>query len=226
MLTAKLILERFSKDGRLLERRERPSRSFLFQFIELLYVAHAQIQSGAPYAMTDIDSVARDIDVQSASDEESKCNLKIGSLGGDGAVYVYDGYYSIASQPSRNMLEGSKIGIQVGTGVGAVIPADVALGTRIAHGSAGGQLEYGGCELLSMAFVDPDGEFTIRRYFTNNSGGGITVEEVGIYAAAAEYFAGAAGGSWPFCIARDLTGGVAVANTELLRATYVLQITV
>lgn len=221
MLTAKLILERFSKDGRLLERRERPSRSFLFQFIELLYVAHAQIGTGV-YPMTDIDSAARNIDSQSLSDQKSKCTLQTGSLGGGGGLYVYDGKYSISSQPGKNFLEGSKIGIQAGTGVGGVTPADVALGTRIAHGRAGGELEYGGCEFTNMVFVDPNGEFTLRRYFTNNSGGGITVEEVGIYSAGG--VRDTAG--YPFCTARDLTGGVAVANTELLRATYVLQITV
>ncbi|MBA7589945.1 hypothetical protein ES708_32044 [subsurface metagenome] len=85
-------------------------------------------------------------------------------------------------------------------------------------------LEYGGCELIGIAFSDPNGEFTIRRYFTNNSGGLITVEEVGIHAV------GTKGsypyGAWPFLIARDLTGGIAVADTEILRATYVPQITV
>ncbi|MBA7677972.1 hypothetical protein ES703_86239 [subsurface metagenome] len=223
MLTAKLILERFSKDGRLLERREQPSRSFLFQFIELLYVAHAQILSGAPYSMQDITNTARDIDSEhSVSSHNSKATLKIGASGGDSGNLCHSGINPGAAV-QQNTLEGQLIGIVVGTGVGAVIPADFALGTQIAHGRGGGELEYGGCELLNIVFVNPNGEFTIRRYFTNNSGGGITVEEVGIYSVGVNY---STSGAWPFCIARDLTGGIAVADTEILRATYVPQITV
>lgn len=223
MLTAKLILERFSKDGRLLERREQPSRSFLVQFIELLYVASAQIQDGAPYIMTDIDGNPQDIDGRTdpfGGLRRSKSNIRLGSPPGDSGVYCHSGGQTWLVGP--NTIVGDEIGIQVGTGVGVVTPTDTAMGTRIAHGRGGGELEYGGCELVGIAFANPNGEFTIRRYFTNNSGGGITVEEVGLYTVGVEFNAGA----WPFCAARDLTGGVAVANTELLRATYVVQITV
>lgn len=83
------------------------------------------------------------------------------------------------------------------------------------------ELEYGGMEVIGLTFSDPDGEFTIRRYFTNRSGQSITVEEVGIQAKGE-----IAGDVFAFLIARDLTGGIAVANTQILRATYVPQITV
>jgi len=229
MLTAKLILERFSKDGRLLERREQPSRSFLIQFIELLYVAHAQITPGAPYSMQDITDTARDVD--SGGDLSSawlKGNLKMGSTPGGSEQLVLAGSVETAAANTivNISVVGEELGIVVGTGVGAVIPADFALGARILHGSVGGRLEYGGCELVGIAFADPNGEFTMRRYFTNNSGGGITVEEVGIYAGGTKQVILDFGFAWPFATARDLTGGVAVANTELLRVTYVVQITV
>jgi len=91
-------------------------------------------------------------------------------------------------------------------------------------GRSSGELQYGGCELVDMVISDPDGEFTIRRYFNNKSGESRTVNEVGIYAA---------GGSdgdectYSFCIAHDIVSpGVAVADGQLLRATYVPQITV
>jgi len=227
MLTARLVLERFSKDGRLLEKRDRPSRSFLFQFIELLYVAHAQIVDGAPYSMMDITSAARDVDSQTTSGAHyTKGTLRIGAPGGGSETIFSPGNrptatvdYSLRGHP------GDFVGIQAGTGVGVVTPTDVAMGTRIAHGEAAGELEYGGCELVRMTIADPNGQFTIRRYFTNNSGGGITVQEVGIYAGGTKYLA-ADGYAYIFAIARDLTGGVAVADTELLRATYVVQITV
>lgn len=229
MLTAKLIVERFDKDLRLLERREQPSRSFVAGFIKLLYVAHSQITEAAPYSMNDITNVARNVDSQSFTGDPprgAKSNLRIGAAPGVSEVFCVTGL-NVLPNVNSVTIEGEKIGIVVGTGVGAVAPTNVALGTRILHGTQAGRFEYGGCELLSIAFANPNGQFTIRRYFTNNSGGGITVQEAGIYSVGTDR--GTISGdtfAWPFCIARDLTGAVAVANTELLRVTYVVAITV
>jgi len=227
MLTVKLILERLDKDHRVLERREQPSKSFVRNFISLLYCAHAQIQSGAPYTITDIDGSARTVDSQSISGARySKGNLMIGAPPGISAARCLPGSdaASVVTLMNRWEIEGSKMGIQVGTGVTAVTPTDTALATRILHGRAAGQLEYGGCELVGIAFVNPNGEFTIRRYFTNLSGGSITVNEAGIHSAGTDYNDYYA---WAFLIARDIVSpGVAVANTELLRVSYVPQITV
>ena len=232
MLTAKLILERFDKDHLLLERREQPSRSFTLGFIQMLYLAHAQIDTATPYPMNDITNTARDVDGDGTTAmRTTKANLKIGASPGNSGMYCSCGELSSINSTlnaDTMTIEGEKVGIVVGTGVGAVTPTDYALGTRIVHGSGANEFEYGGCELLSIAFANPNGEFTIRRYFTNNSGGAITVAEVGIYAVGclAKGPTGMVWESYSFLIARDLTGGVAVANTELLRVTYVPQITV
>ncbi len=86
------------------------------------------------------------------------------------------------------------------------------------------ELEYGGCELVNIAFAHPNGEFTIRRYFTNNSGVSITVNEIGIQAMGE---GAAAPKVWSFLIARDVVSpGVAVDDGQVLRVTYVVQITV
>lgn len=227
MLTAKLILERLDKEGNLLERRGQKSKSFTKNFLALLYVAHAQILESAPYSITDITGAARDVDSYATvpGARSTKSTLMIGSTPGNAGMYSFCGFTSVAL--TNTMIEGSKIGIQVGTGVGVVAPTDVALGTRILHGTGAGLLEYGGCELVGIAFADPNGQFTIRRYFTNHSGGLITVQEAGIYAVGTLYKATSPFGTpWPFCIARDLTGAVPVNDTELLRVTYVVQITV
>jgi len=229
MLTAKLTLERFDKDHRLLERREQPSRSFLLQFIELLYVGSAQILTGAPYSMQDIANVARDVDSSSTTATGfRKDNLKIASVPGGATQLVNAGSVeNAAADTIQNAeIQGETIGIVIGTGAVAVTPIDFALGAVINNGRAGGEMEYGGCELVNIAFADPNGTFDVRRYFTNLSGGAITVEEVGINAAGGHYVSNDWGPVFPFCIARDLTGGVAVANTELLRVTYTIQITV
>ena len=224
MLLVKLTLERLDKDYRLLERREQRSRSFLKNFISLLYCAHAQITAAAPFTMSDITNTARTVDSQGVdvSQRYSKANLRMAAPPGVSGIYCTYGY--TAGRPNQTTIEGDKLGIIVGTGTTAVTPTDVALVARVAHGRATGQLEYGGCELINIAFVAPNGEFTIRRYFTNASGGSITINEIGIYSVGTDfdtYYA------WPFCVARDIVSpGIAVANTELLRVTYVPQITV
>ncbi|MBA7478565.1 hypothetical protein ES707_13992 [subsurface metagenome] len=364
MLTTKLILERLSKEGKLLERREQQSRSFVLQLIDFLYIKHAQTNR----ATRDIDNTLRTLDYNLAAQH----NLLVASPGGHaGAACIYAKYF--------RFLEGQDVGIQVGRGTAAPTPADYKMEDRIDHGSCGksgvpatfnnpsfetgdltswtpassanmeaiartdawairdgtyycalwstahwdlgnyaqvsqdidltnithlrfqlraeggisdrfrfevsvdghpvywkelggntdypnqladvrgytgvhtvtfkciadeaevggaGQgawldnietllltdpeIEYGGTEVLSPIFSDPNGEFTIRTYLTNNSGQSITVEEVGIQAAGEDTTPVA----YAFLIARDLTGGIAVADTEILRVTYVPQITV
>jgi hypothetical protein len=225
MLTAKLTLERFDKNHRLLEKRVQPSRSFLIQFIEGLYVQHAQILAAGPYAMDDITNTSRNVDAQGQNSwHYAKNNLCMGAPGGDSDFFLATGY---TQAPVNSAIEGYNIGIVVGTGNNPVAPGDYALQTQVAQGRAAGQLEYGGCEWVNMAFADPNGTVDLRRYFTNLSGGGITIEEVGIYGSGTLYAsAGLGGRAWPFAFARDLTGGVAVADTELLRVTYTIQITV
>ena len=233
MLTAKLILERLDKEGRLLERREQKSRSFVKNFIGMLYLPHAYILASAPYSMNDITNTARDTDSQvglgGVLARSQKSTLAMaGQPGRATGIYLAGntGSYNIEIN-ELNFKEGNLVGIQVGTGTNAVTPTDVALQTRVAHGRSAGQLEYGGCEFINITFSDPNGEFTIRRYFTNASGGSITVNEVGIYATAGKAIGTNGGNTYIFLIARDkVDPGVAVADTEILRATYVPQITV
>ena len=99
-------------------------------------------------------------------------------------------------------------------------------------GSAAAELEYGGCDIFGLTIADPDGEFSIRRLFTNNSGEAITVKESGIHAAVTKYVGGGdhpyfQGQAYAICVARDVLGApVVVADTEVLQVTYTPQITV
>ncbi|GAI61416.1 unnamed protein product, partial [marine sediment metagenome] len=136
MLTVKLILEKLDKEGRVLERREQRSKSFVKNFLSLLYVAHAQIQSGAPYSMTDIDGNARDIDSVAVYSpyRYSKATLRIGSAPGQSGTMLFRGnraYTNLVTVP------GEKIGIQVGRGDTAVTPTDTKLEDTIYHGRQG-----------------------------------------------------------------------------------------
>ncbi|GAI19419.1 unnamed protein product, partial [marine sediment metagenome] len=139
MLTAKLILERLDRDGRLLERREQLSKSFTKGFLELLYLAHAQITAGAPYNMTDIYGNARTVDSQAISAaRQFKENLRIGAPAGIAHVFCLVGNeLDSASEFLKGEMEASKIGIQVGRGDTAVTPTDTKLENRIYHGRQG-----------------------------------------------------------------------------------------
>ena len=80
----------------------------------------------------------------------------------------------------------------------------------------GSQLEFGGCELNYLRFgVFPhNGEFTISRYFTNHCGNNVSVTEAGMVA-------------YPgLLIAHDTFVAITLADGQLLRVSYIPQITV
>jgi len=79
------------------------------------------------------------------------------------------------------------------------------------------KVHYSGCEVVDdESYVNPNGSFTLRRYFTNKSGGAVSVSEVGITATPEAVY-----------IARDLVSpAVNVLNNETLKVEYTFQITV
>lgn len=148
-------------------------------------------------------------------------NIVIRATGGDASNSihlimdqdkVYDGgwgYYSSSSGGSWTTHVGSSY---------AWITLFEELGQNVERG-----VLYSGCEIYGLSFSHPNGQFTIRRYFHNISGSNWTVNEVGIYAMGTH----SSSQCWSFMIARDVVSpGVALADGELLRVTYVPQITV
>lgn len=212
MIKTNLSLRRFDKEMKILEQREQLSKSWLKHFIDLLYI----LNSKTGLTVNDISSTPRALVWSSSS---ALGHLRVGSAPGGILVAITR---SASDWNYSTPQVGENIGIVVGTGAGAVTPAQDALGTKIDHGIGAGQLLHGGCEIFGLSFVNPNGQFSIVRLFRNLSGGSITVNEVGIYAVGDI----AVSSCYVFCIARDLTGGIAVAHTELLEVTYVPQITV
>jgi hypothetical protein len=221
MIKTMLTLERFSPRGDPLEKREQESRSWLKHFFDLLYTQCAVLAQPT----NDIASVSKNV----AASPLYQCpvgTLMVASPPGNTQVFIptfFGGYYMYCSNPRR---KGNDVGIMVGTGNNPVTPVQDALQTRVAHGEAAGQLLHGGTELYGLTFANPNGQFTIRRYFTNVLGGNISIQEVGIYSPGLESpFGGLT--AFFFCIARDVVApAVVVANGEILRVTYVPAITV
>jgi hypothetical protein len=98
------------------------------------------------------------------------------------------------------------------------------MGAIISHGNGSGQLYYGATTMENPQ--NPSGTnywiFRIIRTFTNNSGGSITVKEIGLIVKC--YDSG--GNTRYFLIARDVISPVTVPNGATLTIRYIPKITV
>lgn len=72
-------------------------------------------------------------------------------------------------------------GIVVGTGTNAVDESDIALQTKIAHGTGAGQLQHGAMSISAPGISGSDTTLVMSRAFTNGTGSTITVQEVALY---------------------------------------------
>lgn len=140
-----LTLTKSDRQGRVIETRKQYVRSFTEYLMELLYIAHAQIQSAAPRTIYDITGGVRYTDVQSPTSgygfRRLKPNLLIASPGGKSQVLVGEatqyssGGTTYTFDPALGtIMPGELIGIQIGSANTAVTPTDKRLVSRIPHG--------------------------------------------------------------------------------------------
>lgn len=114
------------------------------------------------------------------------------------------------------------LGIVIGTDDTAESFEDCALTALIDNGAGAGEMNYVASELHSMSYVGVVLKDTLERFFNNNSGGAITVNEIGIYVG----YMKTGPAAEDFMIARDKLGaGVAVADTAQLKVTYEISLT-
>jgi hypothetical protein len=113
----------------------------------------------------------------------------------------------------------SNAGILAGTGTNAVTINDINLQTKIVHGTSAGQLEYS-AESTSSAWTvsGSDAYFSRQRTLANNSGGNITINEVG-------YVTNYSGGL-TFLLERTLPTPYTVNNGTGVIITYKWQVSV
>jgi len=108
-------------------------------------------------------------------------------------------------------------GILVGTDATAFSIENYVLGALIANGTGAGQLSYQGMAIPSVTWTQ--GSLTMNvnwnRYMNNNSGGDITVEEVGLAAYTEQGY---------ILFERHVTGGLAVPATAQLKCDYDMSI--
>ena len=112
-------------------------------------------------------------------------------------------------------------GIVVGTNAGtsAEDNEDYSLDTKIAEGAGGGQLSYQAVTIVDAREVGPNVDLDVSRVFQNDSGGTITVKEIGVIVkntTDTKYH----------LILRDVVADEPVDDAEALTVVYVLRTTV
>lgn len=216
------------KEWKITYKAKQPMRSWVLGLFQVWYPCLG-FNSNTLAGITDVNGNAHNLN----NGTQGLMNLMVGAPGGRTVCFSVDKLLSRGTgdrgePPCGGALHdtlrvGYDIGIIVGSDNTAVTPTDTKLNTRINHGNAAGQLEYGGCEVLEPSFANPNGSMLIRRYFTNDSGGNVTVQECGIYSFGYQDTSHI----YNYCIARDVVNpAVVVADTEILVATYTVGITV
>lgn len=180
-------------DGSIARRtHRRVSRSFVQQFLKLLnvHMEHAYGGGHTGPQVTDTSNTTRTL------------------------TFIAADSHLAVDAPEDN----DTYGIVVGSDNTAESNTQYVLGTQIADGTGAGQLDYGAHVWIDAQVVGANVDLQIQRTFINNSGGGVTVEECGIYVKSYNvYF---------FMIIRDVTGTVTVNDGQTLTVDYTLRTTV
>jgi len=213
-----LTLEVLDKDGNVLSKRKQRSHSWtrnaynhLFSQLAGKDLDDATTFGGGYLNIKDTGGTVRDGSYPSCISNMGTDDLYTM----DTPLLAYGGYLAEAANDDY--------GILVGTGTGAESFEDFALGTKIVNGNVATQLAYGEHDAHAETYTAGTKTYDVDlvRYLNNNSGGSITVTEVGLV------FCGYAAGSEGLYIlvARDkLASGVAVAATGQLKVTYTISL--
>lgn len=102
-------------------------------------------------------------------------------------------------------------GIVVGSDNTAVTINDYKLGTKITS------LSYGASTIASPAATASVSSVTLTRVFTNGTGSGVTINEIGLYSGSGGYY---------YCLIRDVPTPIVLGDGEQLTLNYIIQATV
>ena len=209
-LKAFLEFEVKDRDGKLITRRKQRAHSWVRNLYNLMVCQAGAVAGDSAVGLALLDTsgaVRSDPTTQPASGEAS-------SGSNNRRIYVGLGYglYAGAGVDS--------FGIVIGTGSDPESFEDYALGSRISSGNLAGQLAYSITDAPVISTVGTTKKTQWVRYFNNNSGGAITVNEVGMYTKGciSSY-------AITYMLCRDLvSGGVEVPDTGQLKVTYTIQL--
>lgn len=207
VIEAFLTLEVFDKDGRLLRRHRQRSHSWVRNAYNIMFCQLAGKNA----------------------DDDTFGAGKLSARDTGGIVRYGFSPVSLAGQQDIDQagygyraVGGSDLhGIQVGSGTNAESFEDYALQTLIDDGVGAGELSYVESDAHSITYTA--GTKTLKnelaRYFNNNSGGTVTVNEVALCGR------GYVGGYYYLLTSRDkLASAVNIPDTGQLKVTYTIQL--
>lgn len=212
MLFVEYFVEKFNADGQLLDSWKKSSKSFVLNFIKILYRAMSQ-DVGDDANMLSVFDITNNPQIASHYTNLFYC----AGVSGKSRQWIKSWYHQY--------VYGEYLGIVVGTGSTAVSPGQTKLVTPIAHGTGAGELEYFGMLVMDESDFNVDAGvdeayFEIERIFRNASGGSITIEEIGINTLA---IAPGVVSNLVFCILRDVDT-IEVADGEYLKIKYRIKV--
>jgi hypothetical protein len=202
MPKAEIEFEVRDKDGKLVRKGKMPANSWVGNIIGLL----SSLTKGATSATstTSIYPVITRADLKDVAGA-AKGLFMIGAVGNT----IYGG-----EAPSGS----ASFGIKIGTNDLAVTLSQVDLQASIAHGTGAGQMLYGATTVESLV-TNASWYFRVIRTFTNNSGGTVTVREMGMFL---HYSASGVPSNY-YMLARDvLPSPINVANGQTLTLRYIV----
>lgn len=185
-----------NKQGKIVSDSEfTPCYSFVLQFLECLYVLVNQGITHPWEYVTDTSG--------------SKRVFPQGSGLTEGLVNIFS--LMAAS-------ENDSYGIVVGTGTTSPATDDYSLETQIAHGTGAGELVHGAVNAIIPVASGVNIDQKFYRTFTNNSGGSITVKEIGMITRTM------GSNTYYFLIARDSVDHT-VLDGQTLTVEYLIRVT-
>jgi len=212
VLPLKAFLEFEVRDryGKLITRRKQRAHSWVRNLYNLMVCQAAAVAGDSAVGLALLDTsgaIRSDPTTQPASGEAS-------SGTSNRRIYVGLGYGLYAGAGIDTF------GLVVGTGSDPESFDDYALGSKISSGNLAGQLAYSVTDAPVVSTIGTTKRIQWVRYFNNNSGDAITVNEVGMYTKGciSSY-------TITYILCRDLvSGGVEVPDTGQLKVTYTIQL--
>jgi len=198
-------LEVRDKDGKVIQRHKQRSHSWVRNAYNQLLAQLAACDSLTADGLAIVDT--------GGVTKSDSGNLITGKTFGVDLKAAGQGYTAGAAD--------NAIGIVVGSGTNAESFEDDALQTQIAEGAGGGQLNHIASEVYVVSDVGLTKKNTLIRYFNNNGGVSVDVNEVALYIQG-----DLKGSDIEWCNSRDkLASTVTVPDTGQLKVTYTIQLT-
>lgn len=186
------------KNGKVIKKyREKRSRSFLLQWLQILNSYLRRVNGTPRYAISTVRMTS-------------------------GSTVNFDASDSVSlSAPALNAGESDDTyGLVVGSDSTPVENANFKLAVQILHGAVANKLVYNAHSWIDTQVVGDNVDFRILRSFTNLSGGTITIREIGIYTKMR-----GSSNLQVFCILRDIPDLVELEDQKTITVIYTLRTT-